>query len=45
MIYLLIKELNLNEKEVYKMNYVSSLNWLSFLKNKHEVETNKQKQK
>lgn len=36
-IYKLITELNTTEKKVYKMNYISCLNWLSFFKNRDEV--------
>lgn len=30
MIHKLIKELNTTESEVYEMNYISVLNWLSY---------------
>lgn len=36
-IYKLITELNMTENKVYKMNYISCLNWLSFFKNRDEV--------
>ena len=37
-IYQLIKELNTTEKKVYKMNYISSLNWLSFFYERGKVQ-------
>ena len=40
MIFTLIKELNMKEKEVYKMNYISALNWLSFFKERDEINKN-----
>jgi hypothetical protein len=33
----LMKELNKSDEEVYKMNYISALNWLSYFKNKEEL--------
>jgi hypothetical protein len=36
-IYTLIEELNTTEKEVYKMNYISALNWLSFFYERNKV--------
>lgn len=36
-IHRLIDELNTTEKEVYKMNYISCLNWQGFLYEKHKV--------
>jgi len=41
----LIKELNKSDNEVYEMNYISSLNWLSYFKQRDEVEYNKMKNK
>ena len=40
LIYKLIKELNTTENKVYKMNYISCLNWLAFFKERDEVESN-----
>ena len=40
-IFTFITELNMKEKDVYKMNYISSLNWLSFLNEKNKIENNK----
>tara|TARA_R110000765_G_scaffold164673_3_gene269725 strand:+ start:516 stop:719 length:204 start_codon:yes stop_codon:yes gene_type:complete len=37
MIHTLIQELNTTEEKVYDMNYVASLNWLAFFKNKNEI--------
>jgi hypothetical protein len=39
-IHQLIKELNTTEKEVYKMNYISCLNWLSYFKERDDVINN-----
>jgi len=44
MIHTIIKETNSTEKEAYKKNYISTLNWLSYLKNVDEVKYNIQKQ-
>lgn len=38
-----ILELNMKENEVYNMNYISALNWLSYFKNRDEVIKNKNK--
>ena len=43
-IHTLIKELNTTEKAVYKKNYISCLNWLSYLTEKNQIETAKAKQ-
>lgn len=32
-IYCFIDRLNMTEKEIYKMNYIHGLNWLSYFKN------------
>lgn len=37
MISKFIQELNMKENEVYEMNYISSLNWLSYFDNRDEV--------
>ena len=44
MIHTIIKETNSTEKEAYKKNYISTLNWLSYLKNVEDVKMNIQKQ-
>lgn len=44
LIHIFIKELNMKVDEVYEMNYISGLNWLSFFKNRNEVENNRNKQ-
>jgi len=36
-VYKLMKELNKTDEDVYKMNYVSCLNWLGYFKNKEEI--------
>jgi hypothetical protein len=43
-IYKLIQELNLTEDKVYKKNYISVLNWLSFFYEKGKVEETLMKQ-
>jgi hypothetical protein len=43
LIHTFIKELNMKEKEVYKMNYIHSLNWLSYWYNRDKVAEAKQK--
>jgi len=35
--YKLMKELNKTDEEVYKMNYISCLNWLGYFKNKEDI--------
>jgi len=35
-----IKEMNKTDIEVYEMNYISTLNWLGFYKNRDEVHKN-----
>lgn len=40
MIYTFITELNTTEDKVYEMNYISGLNWLSYFKNRNEVQEN-----
>jgi hypothetical protein len=40
-----IDELRMTEKEVYKMNYIHSLNWLSYFYQRNKVEETKLKQK
>jgi len=45
LIYSFIIKLQIKEKEVYKMNYINSLNWLSYFKAKDKVESNKQNNK
>jgi len=40
MTHTLIKETNQTEAEVYDMNYIHSLNWLSYLKNVNDVQNN-----
>jgi len=37
MVHKLLVELNSSEKKVYKMNYISCLNWLSYFKQRDEV--------
>jgi len=37
-IQLFIKELNMKEKEVYKLNYIHSLNWLSFFYQRNKAQ-------
>lgn len=44
MIYKFIKELNMKEKEVYKMNYISALNWLSYFDAVNKLEEAKAQQ-
>jgi hypothetical protein len=44
LIYKLIKELNIDEDKVYKKNYISTLNWLSFFYEKNKVEEAQLKQ-
>jgi hypothetical protein len=39
----LIKELNITEKQAYKMNYIHVLNWLSYFKNVNDVREAKEK--
>ena len=36
-VFNLMKALNKSDTEIYKMNYVSCLNWLGYLKNKEEL--------
>jgi hypothetical protein len=43
MIYSLIQELNISETKTYKMNYISTLNWLSFFKERTQIIENKNK--
>jgi len=38
LIEVFIEKLNLTEKQVYKMNYLHSLNWLSYYYQKNKVE-------
>jgi hypothetical protein len=40
-IHIFIKELNKTDEEVYEMNYINCLNWLSYLKDKNEVDKNR----
>ncbi len=37
-VHVMCKELNLTPKKVYKNNYIDTLNWLSFYKEKQRVE-------
>jgi hypothetical protein len=41
LVFKLITELNTTEKKVYRMNYISSLNWLSYFKQRDEVANGK----
>lgn len=41
LIFTFVKELSMKENEIYEMNYIHSLNWLSYFKNKNDVEKNK----
>ena len=45
MVHTLLTELNTTEEKVYKMNYISCLNWLSYFKQRDEVEATKQKER
>jgi hypothetical protein len=45
MIHHMIAELNMTEKEVYKMNYISSLNWQSYFYERGKVQEALSKQK
>lgn len=36
-IFAIMKALNKTDEDVYKMNYISCLNWLGYLKNKEEL--------
>ena len=45
LIFKFITELNMTEPDVYKMNYISALNWLSFFENRDEVNKNINKAK
>ena len=36
-VYKLMNELNKTDDDIYKMNYISCLNWLGYLKNKEEL--------
>lgn len=40
-----ITELNMKENEIYKMNYIHGLNWLSYFLNRDKIAEAKQKQK
>lgn len=40
-----MKELNTTEDRIYKKNYISCLNWLSYFYEENKIEENKQKQK
>jgi len=42
MVHKILTELNTTEGKVYKMNYISCLNWLSYFKQRDEVSKNKQ---
>lgn len=42
-VYTLLTELNKTDKDVYKMNYISCLNWLSYFKERDEVIKNSRK--
>jgi hypothetical protein len=42
-VHILLKELNKTDEDVYKMNYISTLNWLSFFRNRDEVINNRNK--
>ena len=39
-----MKELNTTEDKIYKKNYISCLNWLSYFYEEQKVNENKQKQ-
>lgn len=47
MVHKLVKELNLTPEEVYEMNYIACLNWLSMFhqRDKHIEMTRKQNKK
>jgi len=36
--YFFIENLNMKEDEVLKSNYINLLNWLSYMKNKSQIE-------
>jgi|AntAceMinimDraft_18_1070375.scaffolds.fasta_scaffold655055_2 hypothetical protein len=42
-IEIFIEKLNLKETEVYVMNYIHTLNWLGYWKNKNDVKSAKEK--
>lgn len=41
MVYLLMKELNTTDKEIYKKNYISCLNWMSYFYQKNKIQESK----
>lgn len=43
MIHTICKELNQRPKDAYKMNYISTLNWLGYFKERDTVIQNQQK--
>lgn len=43
-VYELISELNITEKEAYKMNYISVLNWKSYFYERNKVREAQAKQ-
>lgn len=40
-VHFLLKELNTTDKEIYKKNYISCLNWMSYFYTKNKVEESK----
>lgn len=44
-IHTICQTLNKTDTEVYEMNYINCLNWLSYLKDKNEVEQNRREKK
>lgn len=41
MVYKLLKELNTTDTEIYKKNYISCLNWMSYFYQKNKIEQSK----
>jgi hypothetical protein len=41
MVYWLMKELNTTDKVIYKKNYISCLNWLSYFYQKNKINESK----
>lgn len=45
MVHILLKELNTTDEEIYKKNYISCLNWMSYFYQRDKVVESQQNNK